>query len=137
MNSTKLVDAPINIKLILSALWASVVLIYLYADLFAFYVPGHLEEAIAGEIGGMQISELVLLLFMVFMVIPSAMVILSLILKAKVNRWTNILVSVFQLVLVVPSVVGDSNIYFMFASSVETILLALIIYFAWTWPTEE
>jgi hypothetical protein len=130
-------DVRINVKLKLSALWISLVLIYLYADLFAFYVSGHLEEAIAGEMAGMQITEVLLLIFMIFMIIPSLMVFLSLILKAKVNRWTNIIVSILQIVLVLPSVIGDSNIYFIFASFVEIVLLALIIYFAWTWPTKE
>ncbi|MHA2104974.1 MAG: DUF6326 family protein [Candidatus Hodarchaeales archaeon] len=130
-------DVKVNVKIKLSALWASLVLIYLYADLFAFYVTGHLEEAIAGEMAGMQITQVLLLGFMIFMTIPSLMVFLSLILKAKVNRWTNIIVAILQIGLVLPSVIGDSNLYFIFASIVETVLLVLIIYFAWTWPIKE
>lgn len=130
-------DVKINVKIKLSALWVSIVLVYLYADLFAFYVPGHLEEAIEGEMAGMQITQVLLLGFMIFMAIPSLMVFLSLTLKAKVNRWTNILVGILQIGFVLPSIIGDSNIYFIFASSVETVLLALIVYFAWTWPIKE
>ena len=135
--TTLLEDVQIDVKFKLSALWISIVLVYLYADLFAFYAPGHLEEALAGEMAGAQITQVLLLLFMIFMAIPSVMVFLSLTLKAKVNRWTNIFVSIFQICLVLPSVFGDSNIFFMFSSSVETVLLALIVYFAWTWPAKE
>ena len=31
-------DVKINVKIKLSALWVSIVLVYLYADLFAFYI---------------------------------------------------------------------------------------------------
>jgi hypothetical protein len=135
--TNNLEDLKIDVKIKLAALWVSIVLIYLYADLFAFYVPGHLEEAIAGEMAGIPITQILLVAFMIFMTIPSLMVFLSLILKAKTNRWVNIIVSILQLGLVVPSIIGDSDIYFAFASSVETVLLVIIIYLAWTWPTTE
>ncbi len=135
--ANRLEDVKLNVKLKLSALWVSIVLIYLYADLFAFYVPGHLDEITEGEMAGMPITQLLLLAFMIFMAIPSLMVFLSLILKANMNRWTNIIVGCLQIGLVLPSVIGDPNIYFIFASSVETVLLALIVWYAWKWPKLE
>ena len=128
-------DVKINIKVKLSALWASLVLIYLYADLFGFYILGDIDEVIDGELAGMPITPVLLLSFMILMTIPSLMVFLSLILKAKANRWTNIIVGMVQLVLVLASGFGDPNIYFVFASGVETVILLLIVWYAWKWPT--
>jgi hypothetical protein len=133
---TALEDLKINVKLKLSALWVSLVLIYLYADLFGFYTPGHLEDLMEEELAGFQITQVLLLGFMILMTIPSLMVFLSLTLKAKPNRWVNIIVAILQLVFVLAGIL-DPNIYFIFASSVETVLLLLIIYYAWTWPTQE
>jgi hypothetical protein len=121
-------DVKINVKVKLAAAWASLVLIYLYADIFGFYVPEHVEV--------FQYTDVLLLGFMILMTLPSLMVFLSLVLKATVNRMINIIVGILQLVFVLAGIF-DPNIYFVFASSVETVLLILIIWFAWKWPTQE
>ncbi len=129
-------DFTVNVKLKLAGLWVSLVLIYLYADLFGFYIPGHIEEVIEGNLAGFEISQILLLGFMILMTLPSLMVFLSLTLEAKVNRWVNIVVGLIQLVFVLGGIV-DPNIFFVFASSVESILLLLIIWYAWKWPYQE
>ena len=129
-------DVKINVKIKLASLWASLVLIYIYADFFGLYVTGHIEELIAGEMAGFEISQILILGFMILMTLPSLMVFLSLGLKAKVNRITNIGIGVLQLGFVLAGIL-DPNIYFVFASSVEAVLLLLIIWYAWTWPTQD
>ncbi|MHA2317029.1 MAG: DUF6326 family protein [Candidatus Hodarchaeales archaeon] len=129
-------EVKINVKVKLAAAWASLVLIYIYADFFGLYVPGHIEELIEGNMSGFQITDVLLLGFMILMTLPSLMVFLSLILKAKINRFTNIIFVIIQLVFVVAGII-DPNLYFVFASSVETVLLVLIIWYAWKWPMQE
>ena len=129
-------DVRINVKLKLAGLWTSLVLIYLYADFFGFYIPGHIEEAMEGKLGGFDISDILLLFFMLLMTLPSLMVFLSVFLRAEVNRWVNIVVSIIQLVFVLAGII-DPNLYFVFASGVETVLLLLIIWYAWNWPTQD
>ena len=41
-------DVKVNVKIKLSALWASVMFLFAYVDIMGKYEPGHLEEAIAG-----------------------------------------------------------------------------------------
>jgi hypothetical protein len=129
-------DVKINVKIKLAGLWTSLVLIYLYADLFGFYIPGHIEEVMEGKLGGFDISDILLLFFMLLMTLPSLMVFLSLTLKAEVNRWVNIGVGLIQLVFVLGGMI-DSNIYFVFASAVETVLLLLVVWHAWKWPIQD
>jgi len=79
MNSEKktatiLEDVKINVKIKLSALWVAVMLCYLYGDIFGFYKPGFIEEIIAGEVAGMQITQVWLLGVVILMAIPSVMV---------------------------------------------------------------
>ena len=131
-----LVDVKIDVKIKLAAAWASLVLIYLYADLFGFYTPGHIEELIEGKMAGFEITQILLLGFMLLMTLPSLMVFMSIVLKANVNRVVNIIVGMLQLVFVLGGIL-DPNIYFVFASSVETVLLVLIIWYAWKWPLQE
>jgi len=131
-----LVDLQINVKIKLASLWVTVMLLYLYADLFGFFIPGHIDQIRAGELTGAQINQELLLGFMILMTIPGLMVFLSLTLKPNVNRWANIIVGILQIFFVLTGIL-DPNLFFKFASSIETVLLLLIIRHAWTWPTQE
>ncbi|MCJ7814202.1 MAG: DUF6326 family protein, partial [Candidatus Atribacteria bacterium] len=76
MNSEKktatiLEDVKINIKIKLSALWATVMFIYLYVDIFGFFKPGVIEDAIAGKVWTFQITQVWLLGVIILMTIPS------------------------------------------------------------------
>ncbi|MHA2032070.1 MAG: DUF6326 family protein, partial [Candidatus Kariarchaeaceae archaeon] len=86
---------------------------------------------------GTEITDVLLLVFMILMTIPSLMVFLSLTLKVKVNRLTNIIVGVIQLVLILGMVLGEIDLLYLFSSTVEAVLLLLIVWYAWTWPTQE
>jgi hypothetical protein len=106
-------------------------------DVYSFYKPGIIEDAIAGKVWEFQITQVWLLGVIILMTIPSLMVFLSLILPAKVNRWTNIIVGILQIVYVLGGAIGESWVYYIFGSIVEVVLLSLIIWYAWKWPKEE
>ena len=85
-NSVELVDMKINVKVKLSILWATLMFIYIYVDIFRFFQPGELENILAGKVWIFDITQTWALSAMIMMTIPSLMVLLSLLLKAKVNR---------------------------------------------------
>jgi len=64
------------------------------------------------------------------------MVFLTLVLPPKVNRWANIVLPVLYIVTIMASVIGESWAYFYFLSILESALLVLIIWYAWTWPRQ-
>ncbi len=130
-------DVKINVKIKLSALWVTVYLIFAYVDIFGKYEPGHLKNAIAGEVAGFQITQVWLLGVIILITIPSLMVFLSLTLKAKANRWTNIIVGIFEIVFVVGPAIGESWVYYIFGTIAEVVLLSLIVWYAWKWPKQE
>jgi hypothetical protein len=112
------------------------VFLYIYADILTFYQPGNIEKIIAGEIGGIQINQAFLLTTAMLMAIPSVMVFLSLTLKAKANRWTNIIIGIFHAVLLLATnalVAGEIWGFHMVAASAEAVLIALILWYAWKW----
>ena len=143
MNSEKktatiLEDVKINVKIKLSVLWAALMFLFLYVDYFGLYVPGYLEDVIAGKMGPFPTTQVALLAATTFMIIPSLMVFLSLTLKPKANRWTNIIVGILFIVSQLSSnFVGEPWAYYIFASIVEVVLLSLIIGYAWKWPKQE
>jgi hypothetical protein len=112
--------------------------LYTYADILGFYAPGNLEELMSGEIAGIQMTQGTLLGSAILMTIPSFMVFLSLILKAKANRLVNIIVGiVYMAVLVSTFFTGRNPAYYLFFAVGKAILIALILWQAWKWPKQE
>ncbi len=136
--TTRLEDVKINVKIKLAGLWATVMFLYIYADIVAFYTQEHLESVLAGEVAGMQMTPIFLLMMMILMTIPSLMVFLSLTLKAKANRWANIIIGILLTCLALfIAFIGEMLAFGIFATIVEVVVLSLIVWHAWKWPTQE
>ena len=136
--TNRLEDVKINVKLKLSALWVTVMFLFAYVDILGRYEPGHIENIIAGEVAGMQLTQGFILSALIGMTLPIVMVFLSLTLPAKANRWANIIVGIVQIVVVITFIfVGESWAYYIFGSIVEAVFLSLIVWYAWKWPTQE
>jgi hypothetical protein len=136
-NSRILEDVRVGIRLKISALWIAVLFLFAYGDVFGFLQPGQIEEVIAGEISGIEITQMFLFAASVYIAMASVMVFLSLVLRPRVNRWVNIVLPILYIVSIVASVIGEDWAYFFFLSIVESALLLLIIRYAWTWPRRE
>jgi hypothetical protein len=129
------VDQGVNVKIKLSALWVTLMLFYIYADILGFYSPGIIESVMSGKIAGIELSEGYLLIMAVWMAIPSLMVVLSLVLQARINRWVNMVVAVLSLVILAFTfIVGEFSIRYTVQALIEAALMILIIWYAWTWP---
>jgi hypothetical protein len=100
-------------------------------------VPGQIEEIIAGKMGPFPVTQVLLLGPMILMTIPSVMVFLSLTLKAKANRWTNIIVAGLHIVLALFVATGEFSAFGIYGTIVEIVFLSLIVWSAWKWPKQE
>ena len=129
-------DMKINVKIKISALWISLMFLYLYNDVFTFYRKDTIDEVLSGEVAGIQITPVFLLGAAVLLAIPIFMIILSLALPAKVNRWTNIVVGVFHAALLIVTVLvpGDIWVNYILYMLLEAVFIALIVWHAWKWP---
>lgn len=131
-------DVKVNVKIKLSALWIALMFLYTYADILGFYAPGNIEELISGEIAGIQMTQELLLGSTILMAIPSVMVFLSLALNAKANRLVNIIIGlVYIVVLVSTFLTGRNPAYYILFAILKAVLLVLIIWQAWKWPTQQ
>jgi hypothetical protein len=127
--------SPVNVRVKISALWTSMLFVFAYVDLFSLYRPDVRDDLEAGEIGGFDVNQSFLLVTTAYVVIPSLMVFLALVLQPRIDRIANIALSVVYAVTIVASAIGEWN-YFILGSAVEVVLLAAIVYYAWTWPKE-
>jgi hypothetical protein len=130
-------DLVINVRVKIAGLWASLMLLYLYADHFSLFRPGQIDEIISGKIGPFEVSQGSLFIFSVLMMIPAVMVFLSLILRPNANRWTNIILGLVYTAVNVSNLIGETWVYYISFGVVETVLTLLIARYAWRWRTQE
>jgi hypothetical protein len=133
-------DRKVNVKVKLALLWVALMFLYLYNDIFSMYQPGHVADLIDGHMEGVQFTQTLLIGAAVLMAIPSFMVLLTIILKARINRIVNIIVGIFHiLVLLGTQFVGEGEtwFYWRFYELLEALFLIVIIWTAWKWPTSE
>jgi hypothetical protein len=130
-------DVKINVKIKLSILWATLMFIYIYVDIFRFFQPGEIQNILAGKVWEFNITQTWALSAMILMTIPSIMVFLSLTLKAKTNRWTNIIMGILHIIIAIANVIGETWFYYIFGGIVEVVLCLLIVRYAWKWPSSK
>ena len=135
--TTEMEDVKINLKMKLSALWAAIMLLYIYADILSMFRPGQIEEMIEGLMGPFPVTQTSLLTASVLMVLPAVMVFLSLILKPKADRWVNIALGVLYTAVNISNLVGETWAYYILFGVVEIACTSLIVWYAWRWPNPE
>ncbi len=129
-------DIKIHVKVKISALWVSVMFCYIYADYFGLYVPGALQRMMEGKMGPLgPTTQGVLLGASLMMAIPSVMVFLSLALKAKLNRWVNIVLGTLYTVIIL--ITMRDWAFYIFFGVIEVTLTSLIVLYAWKWPKQQ
>jgi len=123
---------PTQVKL--AGLWATVMFMYIYVDIIGFFAPGVIEDILVGKTWVFDITQTFLLSGVMLMTIPALMVVLSITLPAKANRYANIGVGAFYVFLALGLAVGEVNAYYLFGSAVEAVLLSCVVWTAWKWP---
>jgi len=126
-----------DVKIKLSALWAAGMLNGLMGGLLELMESGKLQEIMTGEVGGIQITDELLLGMAILMVIPPVMVFLSVTLKDKTNRWANIIFGIVFIGFGLIEMLEAESAYMIFVGIVGLVFSALIIGYAYKWPKQE
>ena len=127
----------LNVRLKLAALWASFMFLYIYVDYFHLYMPGSVEDILAGKIFVFDITYVFLMIALVSVTIPALMIFLSVALSAKVNRWANIIIAAVYIPYTLFNLAGAAWMHMVFGAVVEVVLLLLVIWYAWKWPKQK
>ncbi|WP_439657763.1 DUF6326 family protein [Lentzea sp. HUAS TT2] len=132
---TALEDPRIPVRAKLAAAWTSVMFLYAYVDIIAFFKPGVIDDIEVGVVWEFDVSQTLLTTFLVLMAIPILMIVLSMTLPARANRITNLVVASVQIPYAAFNVVGETWTYFYgLGIALEVVLLVLVLRYAWTWP---
>jgi Family of unknown function (DUF6326) len=130
-------EMKISVKMKLSALWVTLMFLYLYADWFSLFRTGQIEEMISGRMGPFSVTQGSLFVFSILMMMPAVMVFLSLSLKPKINRWANIILGVLYTLVNISNLIGETWVYYLFFGVVEIVFTLLIVGYAWKWRNPE
>ena len=132
-------DAPVDVKFVLSALWIAMLFVFAYVDIIGFFRADVLEGALDGKVAStaVTVNQVFLTFTLIYILLPTLMVVLSLLLKPRVNRIVNIVVSLLYMITIIVLAIGETWTYYVLGSVIEVILLVAIARTAWTWPPPQ
>jgi hypothetical protein len=132
---TRFQPSNVNVRVKISALWASMLFVFAYVDIFSLYRADFRADLEGGEIAGFTINQSFLLGTTIYIVISSLMVFLALVLGPRICRIINVVLGIVYALTIIGGAIGEWN-YYILGSAVEIALLAAIVFYAWTWPKE-
>ena len=132
-------DRPVDVKVVLCGLWIATLFVFAFVDVFGFWRADVIRGALEGRVPGtgFRVDQAFLVLSTVYVLVPSLMVVVSLVAPARINRWANVVVGLAWAASVVLSVVGETWAYFVLGSIVEVVLLLAVAAVAWSWPAQR
>jgi hypothetical protein len=133
----ELARAQRDTKLKLAAAWTALIALYIYADFLSLYRPGQIDEVRRGVIGSFDVSQAALVVASLIVMIPAAMIVLSLLLPPGVNRPTNLLLAVIYTLVNISNLVGEDWAYYYLFGIAEIAITVLIFFMAWRWSPME
>ena len=119
----------LDTRIILSATWVVVTLIFLYGDVLRIYHNGDKAKALAG----MNLNQFVWLGIAVLMLTPILMVFLTLVLPQSVSRWANIIVAAFFFLFNLVGLPTYPPLFDKFLLAVSMGFNVVTIWYAWNW----
>lgn len=118
----------------LAVLWVFVMFNYVYADIMTLMDSSVLKDLIAGSVDGLQITPAFMLVGAFLMEIPIAMIVISLVLNYRWNKWVNIFAGAIKTLAVFGSLfVGKPALYYSFFAVIEIVTTSFIVWIAWRW----
>lgn len=118
-----------DVRIILSGLWIALMLIYLLGDVLRIFAG----DFTPGEVGGMQLTQAMLMIMALLMLIPIVMVFLSLTVTYPLIRWLNIIFAILLFVVNLVGLPGYPGVYDKFLIIVGLVFNSLTVWYAWTW----
>ena len=127
----------INLRIKLAGFWTTLMLLYIYCDIYSFHRTGYINEMIAGKIGPFEVNQGLLAVFGALMIIPALMIPACLILKFKINKWLNVVVGGLYALVNIGNLIGETWVYYWIYGILELALTIFIIFVAAKWTKEE
>lgn len=118
----------LDTRIILSATWITLMLIYLLGDVLRIY-SGDFALMSAGQ----KPDAAKWLIAAIIMLIPILMVLLTLLLSQPISRWANIIVAIGFFIFVLADIGSYPSAYDKFLFIVSALINVFTVWTAWNW----
>jgi hypothetical protein len=118
-----------DVRIILAGLWVALMLVYLLGDVMRIFAG----DFTPGQVGGVKMTQGMLMLMAIIMLIPSVMLFLSLTLTYPLIRWANIIVPIGLFIFNIVGLPGYPGVYDKFLIIVGLGWNVLTVWYAWQW----
>lgn len=125
--STQLAEAKVNVRIVLAALWAAHFLLWTFGDMAALLQ--RMTEPAA--------DSLLLLVAVPLAIIEASMIFFSLVGKARVMRWVNIVMAIVFLLFNVGYLAEAQVGWEYLLGAAYLVVNGLVIWYAWKWAGPE
>jgi len=136
MNTSTSPLAPVDTRIRLALLWTATMLLVAFVDIFGFYRPDYREQIEAGRVFVFDIGQPFMLGILIYVMIPTMMIALSVLLPHRSNRITNLIVAPVLALTIIGAAIGEWG-YYLLASGVELAFLALIVTLSAKWSVRK
>ena len=130
------IEAPVETRVRLSALWTTVMLLVAFVDLFSLYRADVRANIEAGQMFVFEIGETFLLGVIVYVAVPTLMIALSVLLPRRVVRPLTLVIAPLFAVTIVGGAVGEMG-YYVLGSALELVLLAVVMVISVRWRSPK
>jgi hypothetical protein len=121
-------------KVLLSTIWVVLTVNYIFCDVFSLMHAPDLQNFLTGQVDDIILDEQLLLSFAIIMEFPMIMILLSRVLKYRVNRILNIVFGIILGIIQVWSIsVGEVTLHYWFFSLIEIGLCIAVVAIAIKW----
>jgi hypothetical protein len=138
MTGKSLENYRINVKVKLALLWTSLMFLYIYADYFELMTPGKLEKMMQLKTPMGPTSPDLLIVFALLLIIPALMIVLSIFLAPRINKWTNLIFGLayaaISILIIISSIDSEWHRFYVLYNFIELCVLIAILWQAWQWP---
>ena len=125
----------LDTRIVVSSLWVATMITVAFVDIFGLFRPDIRAQIENGTIYVFEIGQGFLLGAIIYVLIPTLMIPLTLVLPRRANRLTNIIVASLFMVTIIGGAIGEWG-YYVLGSAFEAILLVGVLVLAarWTKP---
>lgn len=125
-------NTSLDTRIVVSSLWVASMIAVAFVDIFGLFRPDIRAQIENGTLYIFEIGPSFLLGSIIYVLIPTVMIPLTLVLPRRANRLTNITVASLFVVTIIGGAIGEWS-YYVLASVLETILLVGVIVLATRW----
>jgi len=129
---------PVNVRVKLAFLWATIMSLYIYADYFNLMTPTSIKSMMDLQTPLGPTTPGILIGFSILLIIPALMIPVSILIKPTLSKWLKIIFGfiygLISILIIISDISSEWMAFFVIYQVVELLVFAMVVWLAWNWP---